>query len=163
MSQKKPQNPNFSIGSDNSFRQLVQDMDEKTINVLPVSAKGLMGIQSKNARIPNLQFGGGTTKRGQNQAETFEFDVPEELTEAQDTQDKNSYADKGQEAEMRPFRELKPFREDSIAAQEATAAKRLAGLAAPGTQVLSHLELGPLIMAEYPNTVLTRDDYGKRL
>jgi hypothetical protein len=29
-------------------------MDEKTINVLPVSAKGLMGIQSKNARIPNL-------------------------------------------------------------------------------------------------------------
>lgn len=160
MSQKKPQNPNFSVGSDNSFRQLVQDMDEKTINVLPVSAKGLMGIQSKNVGIPNLQFGGGTTKRGQNQAETFEFDVPEELAE---TQEKNFYADKGQEAEMRPFRELKPFREDSIAAQEATAAKRLAGLAAPGTQVMAHLESGPLTMVEYPSTVLTRDDYGKRL
>ena len=160
MSQKKPQNPNFSIGSDNSFRQLVQDMDEKTINVLPVAAKGLMGIQSKNARIPNLQFGGGTTKRGQDQAETFEFDVPEQLAEAQE---KNFYVDKGQEAEMRPFRELKPFREDSIAAQEATAAKRLAGMAAPGTQVMSHLESGPLAMVEYPSTVLTREDYGKRL
>jgi len=49
------------------------------------------------------------------------------------TPDERTYADKGQEVEMRPFRELKPFREDSIAAQEATTARRLAGLAAPGS------------------------------
>lgn len=58
---------------------------------------------------------------------------------------------------------MKPFREDSIGAQEATAARRLAGLAAPGSQVMTHVEVGSLGLAEYPGTVLTREDYGKRL
>ena len=64
---------------------------------------------------------------------------------------------------MRPFRALKPFREDSIPVQEAAAARRLAGLAAPGSQVMTHREVGALPMAEYPGTVLSRADYGKRL